>query len=81
MFSKKFLVLAAERAAKTAAQSVLLALGGASAAPSVAAGYLTDWKTLVGLALGGGVLSLLTSVASTAVGDPADPSLVKAPKA
>lgn len=76
MFSRKFLVLALERAAKTAAQSLILTLGGAAASPSVVAAHLLDWKTLVGAGVGGGVLSLLTSVASKTVGDPQNPSVV-----
>lgn len=54
---------AAERAIKTAAQSAVLAVG----ADSLGANALTfDWVTMGGFALGGAVLSLLTSVASNA---------------
>lgn len=55
---------AAERAVKTAAQAVLLAIGGG------AVNALTlDWATLGGSFLGGALLSLLTSIASNALGD------------
>jgi len=71
MFSTFFLVSAFERAVKTAAQSALLAVG---------AGQLdalsADWPMVGSFALGGFILSALSSLASGAVGDPESPSLV-----
>jgi hypothetical protein len=55
-----------ERACKSAAQSAILALGAqATGAIDV---LHTDWLTILGLAGGGFVLSVLTSVASSGVG-------------
>lgn len=50
----------ADRAAVTAAQGAILAIGG----DSVSANALTiDWSTVGGMALGGAVLSVLINVA------------------
>jgi hypothetical protein len=70
--SKRFLLEATERAVKTAAQSALLLLGADQLnALSV------DWSNVAGFALGGFVLSLLTSLASKPLGsDDGSPSIV-----
>ena len=70
--SKRFLLEATERAVKTAAQSALLLLGADQLnALSV------DWGNVAGFALGGFVLSLLTSLASKPLGsDDGSPSIV-----
>ncbi len=61
----------AERALKTAAQSALLVL----AAEQLDA-LTVDWVGLLGYALGGAVLSILTSIASSRVGYEGSPSLL-----
>lgn len=71
MTTRRFWVRSAERAVKTAAQAALLVLGGD------ATGVLTaDLRAAVLAAIGGAVLSLLTSVSSAPLGPPDDPSLV-----
>jgi hypothetical protein len=70
MMSTRFWRETAERAAKTAAQAALLVLG-ADQLNALSA----DWAQVVGFAAGGAVLSVLTSIASSRVGDPT-PSLV-----
>lgn len=73
IFTKTFVVDALERAAKTAAQSVILALGGG------ATNVLTlDWATLAGAAGGGALLSLLTSIGSAGIRDTGTASLTTA---
>lgn len=71
MFTKKFWTKAAERAAKSAGQSALLCLG-ADQINALAA----DWQLVGGFALGGAVLSVLTSLASLRVGEEDSPSAV-----
>lgn len=71
MLSKQYWARVFERAIKTAAQSALLAVG----ADQVNALQL-DFVTVGGFAAGGFLLSVLTSLASAAVGDSEDPSLV-----
>jgi hypothetical protein len=64
---------ALERAVKSAAQAGLLALGGG------AADVLTlDWLTFCGAVGGGALLSLLTSLGSSAVGVKGTASVTKA---
>ena len=72
MFTRYFWTSALERAVKTAAQSVLLAVGADQGFDALTA----DWATIGGFALGGAVLSILSSMASTAVSDPESPSIV-----
>lgn len=60
LFSRTFWLDAAERAAKTAAQSALLALGADHLLDVMAA----DWANVGSFMAGGAVLSLLMSVAS-----------------
>ena len=65
MFTRAFWTAAFERAVKTAAQTLILVW-------PVADGVLNlwdiDWQTSGGLAAGGFVLSILTSLASSKVG-------------
>ena len=63
LLTRKFWVDAAERAAKTAAQSALVAVG----AEQVNAWGL-DYVDIAGFGLGGAFLSLLMSIASSGVG-------------
>lgn len=75
MLTVIFWRLAAERATKTAAQSVLsLWLVGDVTLNALEINY----TLALGVALGGALLSLLTSVASAQVGPTNSPSLVKA---
>ena len=61
----------AERALKTAAQAVILGLGLAQGANL----FDMDWKAALGLAAGGALLSLLTSVVSAPFGNKGTASL------
>jgi hypothetical protein len=72
MFDHFFLVDTAERAVKTAAQSALLAIG-ADQLNTLAA----DWQTVASFALGGAVLSVLTSLASLHIGPEDSPRVVQ----
>ena len=72
MFSKRFIREAIERAVKTAAQSAILVIG-ANQIDALSA----DWANVAGFALGGFVLSVLTSLASKPLGpDTGSPSVV-----
>jgi hypothetical protein len=71
MFTKLFWEKAAERAAKTAAQAAILVFG----ADQVNA-LTADWADIGGFALGGAVLSLLTSIITSGTGPDDDPSAV-----
>jgi hypothetical protein len=66
-----FWISAFERAIKSAAQSALLVIG-ADKLDALAA----DWQMVASFAGGGALLSLLTSLASTKVGDEESPSVV-----
>jgi len=72
MFTKKFWMEATERALKTFAQMLLVTAGG------VAFNVFTaDWLGLLGLSLGGMLVSYATSILSANVGKKKnDPSLV-----
>ena len=72
LFTKVFWEDAAERAVKSGAQAVVLALGGD--AFSV---WAVDWQTVSGIGLGGIALSLLTSIASAGLANRGTASLVK----
>lgn len=76
MFTKKFWFDALERAIKTAAQAVIigLALGEGFNA------FNMDWSLAGGFALGGLILSILTSVASAPFTGGTSASLVLAGK-
>lgn len=71
MWTTVFWRRAAERAVKSAAQGLVLTLGAGKA------DVLTlDWQTALGGAAGMALLSICTSVASSAVGDDQDPAVV-----
>lgn len=73
MFTVKFWKEATERAIKTFAQFVLVL--GAAGSFNV---FTVDWKTNLGLALGGALLSYATSIVSAGIGpDKGSPSLVE----
>ena len=72
MFTQKFWIEATERALKTFAQFVLVL--GAAGSFNV---FDVDWKTNLGLALGGALLSYATSIVSASIGDKGTPSLVE----
>lgn len=72
MFTRTFWTKATERAVKTAAQAVALAIGSAASFDAVHA----DWEYLGSMALGGAVLSYLFSLASVGTGPDDDPSAV-----
>ncbi len=73
MFKIVFWKQAAERAAKSAAQALLGLWVGDTAFNA----WNADWTLAGGVAAGAVVLSVLTSLASTAVGDRDSASLVK----
>lgn len=73
MFTKQFWKAAVERAIKTAAQCAIVFLGGSQVALDL---WTIDPRGLAGVAAGGAVLSLLTSVASEPFGPDEDPSFV-----
>jgi hypothetical protein len=72
MLNPMFLRGVAERAIKTAVQSVLLAVAGATGADL----FSLDWQTIGMAALAGAVLSVLTSISSLPFGPAGSPSLV-----
>ena len=71
IFTNDFWLQAGERAVKTVAQTAL-ALVGAGVLNVLTA----DWEQILGVSLGAGLLSILTSVASAKVHDDDSPSLV-----
>lgn len=72
MFTTKFWKQTAERAAKSAAQALVVYWTGSE----VFNAWSADWPQAGGIALGAAVLSLLTSVISAPAGEPESPSLV-----
>lgn len=67
---------AGERAVKTAAQAALLAIMGSGALSAAEVDAFTvNWGAAVGFALGGAVLSVLTSIVSNRFGPYWGPSL------
>lgn len=73
MFTTQFWKQAGERAVKSAAQAILgLAVldGGFNALEF-------DWPTAGGFALGGAVLSILSSLVTSGIGQPGSPSAVE----
>lgn len=72
MWTATFWKAAAERAAKSAAQGLLLFWGG----DQVFNAWEAHWPAAGGVALGAAVLSVLTSIVSAQVGDSSSPSLV-----
>lgn len=77
MFTVTFWKQTAERAIKSAAQALLGLWVGDQAFNA----WNADWKKAAGVALGGAILSVLTSLASASVGHSDSPSLVKNAKA
>lgn len=73
MFTRAFWSAVLERALKTAAQSAVLVIGAAQFDA-----LAVSWPEVGGFALGGFVLSVLTSVGSDAVSDRPGPSLTDA---
>lgn len=72
MWSKIFWMQVLERAIKSFAQSAMLAIGASKGFNL----FTLEWHSLIGFALGGMLLSVLTSIASANVGPRANPSLV-----
>lgn len=73
MFTIEFWKKAGERAVKTAAQSaILVGFAGSEAVDA----FSVPWQSVIGCAVGGAVLSLLTSVASAPINEKGTPSLV-----
>ena len=70
MFTRAFWSAALERAIKTAAQSAVLVIGA-----DQFTALAVSWPEVGGFALGGFVLSVLTSVGSDAVSSQHGPSL------
>jgi hypothetical protein len=78
MFSKLFWIAASERAGKTFAQAAVLAILGTGmmAASDVTVNAFTvDWLVVLGFAVGGAILSYLSSVISAPLGKNVGPSL------
>ena len=76
ILSREFTLAALERALKTAAQAAILAIVGTGAMEQASTNvFEVSWGAVVGFALGGFVLSYLTSVASSQVGKWPGPSL------
>lgn len=72
MFTLAFVRDASERALKSAAQAIVLALGASEGFDLFAA----DWQNVVGIAAGAAVLSVLTSVISAPFGSRGSASLL-----
>lgn len=68
---KKFWVDAAERAVKTAAQTVVVVIG------PIAASSANTWLTALETAASAALLSVFSSIASTRVGDPLSAAAVR----
>jgi hypothetical protein len=71
MFTIEFVARATERAVKTAAQTAVSLLGANAVDVLV-----VDWAQIASVSAGAAVVSVLTSLAGTRVGDCTDPSLV-----
>lgn len=72
MFNARFWRLAFERAVKTAAQSLILGAGLGEGFNA----FEVDWMLAAGFAVGGFVLSLLTSIATVKIGETGSPSAI-----
>lgn len=72
VMNKQLARMIAERAVKTAAQSLLLFVGAAQGLDL----FTLDWQRALGAAAAGALLSILTSVASLGIGPSDTPSLV-----
>lgn len=76
IFTREFTLSALERALKTAAQVAILAIVGTGAMENAQTNvFAVDWLAVLGFAIGGFVLSYLTSVASDHYGKWPGPSL------
>jgi hypothetical protein len=71
MFTRQFWLSATERAVKTGAQVLVVFLGA-----DVVNAFAVDYQRAAGIALGGVVVSYLTSVVSAPAGEEGTPSLV-----
>jgi hypothetical protein len=72
MFTKTFLKDLFERAIKTAAQTLVLAVGASQGFDL----FTADWRTLGAAAAGGFIMSVLSSLASKPFGDRESASVV-----
>lgn len=72
MWSATFWKSAAERAVKTAGEFGLVAVGG-----NVVSAWTLDWMNVAGVMAAGAAVSVLTSLASIAVGDKGTASMVR----
>jgi len=76
MYDKRFWIAAGERAAKTAAQAAVLAiLGSGMLSEAAVDAFTVNWLMVLGFAIGGAILSALTSIASAPLGANPGPSL------
>jgi hypothetical protein len=76
MFDKRFWIAAGERAAKTAAQAAVLAiLGSGMMSEEAVNAFSVNWLAVIGFAIGGAILSVLTSLISAPLGKNPGPSL------
>jgi hypothetical protein len=71
MFTPIFWRRSVELAVRTAAQCALLAIGA-----DTLDAFSVDWAQVGGFAVGGALLSLLTSMAGSLTGDPDRPTVV-----
>ena len=74
MFNIQWLRDATERALKSAAQAIVLALGASQGFNLFSA----DWQNVAGIAAGAAILSVLTSVISAPLGAKGSASLLSA---
>lgn len=74
LYNKTFWVKATERAVKSAAQAIVGAL--ALSDTGFVNAFSLDYKLAAGVAVGGAVLSYLTSLLTAGVGESNDPSVV-----
>ncbi len=65
MWTRAFWIETTDRAIKSAAQAVILGLGLGEGLNA----FAVDWKLAAGFALGGAILSALTSLISAPIGD------------
>lgn len=75
MWTRDFWLATAERAIKSAAQAPLVAWGVGDLALDA---FTLDWRLGLGVAAGGALVSVLTSLASAPLGADRSPSLVRA---
>ena len=72
MFTTQFWKATVERCVKTVAQALIAVVAGTSFD-----WFSADWKAIGGTALTAGVLSVLSSIASSGIGDRTSPSLLR----